>query len=76
VRDKAYAAINNQIKLKDVKTTFDLIKMAEQGRLPNKMMFNTHPQRWTNNVLLWLKELGMQNLKNVIKRIIVLRNSK
>jgi len=73
VRDKAYAAINNQIKLENVKTTFDLIKMAEKGRLPNRMMFNTHPQRWTDNAFLWTKELMLQNLKNVVKRYIFVK---
>jgi len=69
VRDKAYSAITNQLKLEDVKSTFDLIKLAEEGRLPNMMMLNTHPQRWTNNVLLWTKEFVMQNIKNVVKRL-------
>ena len=32
-------------------------------------MFTIHPQRWTNNHGLWTKELVMQNIKNVVKRL-------
>jgi hypothetical protein len=42
--------------------------------LPDQVMFTFHPQRWTNNLLLWLKELGVQNFKNVGKYFIVRMN--
>jgi hypothetical protein len=34
-------------------------------------MFTIHPQRWTDRAVLWLKELVLQNLKNVVKRLMV-----
>jgi hypothetical protein len=34
-------------------------------------MITFHPQRWTNKPLPWLKELLVQNVKNVVKGIIV-----
>ena len=55
-------------------STFDIIKAAEEGRLPDKMMINIHPQRWTNKPLPWVKELIWQNVKNVIKRFLIKRN--
>ena len=51
----------------------DIIQAAKAGKLPNKIMFTFHPQRWTDNPLLWMKELVWQNMKNLVKRIIVTR---
>jgi hypothetical protein len=33
-------------------------------------MMTFHPQRWTDNRVLWMKEFVWQNVKNVVKRII------
>lgn len=35
------------------------------------LMITTHPQRWSNNYVIWLKELVLQNMKNIIKRLII-----
>ena len=51
--------------------TDDIIRAAEQGSLPARIMITTHPQRWTDKRLAWLKELLVQNLKNIIKRLII-----
>lgn len=51
-----------------IKNTFALIALAEQGSLPDRMMINTHPQRWHDAFLPWAKELVWQNIKNVIKK--------
>ena len=51
--------------------TWDIIEAVEWGVLPDKVMLNTHPQRWTDNPVEWTKELVWQNVKNVIKRIYV-----
>jgi len=48
-------------------STFDIIEAAEKGLLPDKIMLNTHPQRWDDNPLEWAKELIWQNVKNVVK---------
>lgn len=50
-------------------TTNDIIHAAEQGSLPPCIMITTHPQRWTDHPLAWLKELLLQNAKNIIKRL-------
>ncbi|MCB0397206.1 MAG: hypothetical protein KDD36_11155 [Flavobacteriales bacterium] len=39
--------------------------------LPDHLMITVHPQRWNDGLLLWTKELIFQNLKNLIKRIII-----
>lgn len=52
-------------------TTDDVIRAAEQGTLPARIMITTHPQRWTNNILAWSKELLMQSLKNIVKRLLI-----
>jgi hypothetical protein len=50
-------------------STNDIIHAAEQGSLPPCIMITTHPQRWTDRPLAWLKELIVQNAKNIIKRL-------
>ena len=49
------------------RSTEDIINAAEDGLLPNQIMMTFHPQRWTDNPVLWVKELIWQNFKNVIK---------
>lgn len=34
------------------------------------MLITTHPQRWTDNRVAWLRELILQNAKNIVKRLI------
>ncbi len=52
-------------------STFDIIKAAEQGELPNKIMMTFHPQRWTGKQVPWAKELVWQNIKNGIKYFVI-----
>jgi len=54
-------------------STGDIIKAAGEERLPDKIMFTFHPQRWNDRPLPWMKELVLQNAKNVVKRFIVQR---
>jgi len=52
-------------------STAQIIRAANEGRLPDKIMMTFHPQRWTDNHVLWLRELVLQRLKNVVKRGLV-----
>ncbi|MBQ2439415.1 MAG: hypothetical protein II267_05955, partial [Paludibacteraceae bacterium] len=52
-------------------TTDDLIHALNQGQLPKHIMITTHPQRWTNNILAWSRELLLQSLKNIVKRLLI-----
>jgi hypothetical protein len=54
-------------------STFDIIEATEKGLLPDKIMMNVHPQRWTDDPVAWTKELILQNGKNVVKRLIIHR---
>ena len=49
------------------RSTNDIICAAENGELPDRMMMTFHPQRWTNRMGPWVKELVWQNVKNVGK---------
>ncbi|MCH8569469.1 MAG: hypothetical protein LAT67_14435 [Balneolales bacterium] len=49
------------------RTTQDIINACKSGKLPNHIMLNFHPQRWTDNKRLWAQELIIQNIKNTAK---------
>ena len=55
------------------RSTFDIIEAVDRGLLPDKVMINTHPQRWDDRFGPWVRELVWQNVKNVVKRIIIRR---
>jgi len=61
IRDK----VDSKYKF-DFKTTQEIIDNIDQ--LPNKIMFTIHPERWHDKPLPWMKELVLQNVKNVVKR--------
>jgi hypothetical protein len=52
-------------------STKNIIKAAQNNQLPDKIMIKTHPQRWTDRPVPWVKELVWQNLKNVGKYFLV-----
>lgn len=54
-------------------STQDIIRAAKQDKLPQRIMITTHPQRWTNSPVAWLKELLVQSLKNIIKRLLFVK---
>jgi hypothetical protein len=53
------------------RSTRDIIRSAEKGELPDKMIMTFHPQRWTDKPIPWVKELIWQNVKNVGKYFLV-----
>jgi len=74
VRDKV-AQQENWIKRGLVfHSTNNIIIAINENRFPNQIMFTMHPQRWTNNPILWIKELVIQNIKNQVKKVILYRN--
>ena len=52
-------------------STDDIIKALQDNILPDQLMITTHPQRWFNFGFGWMKELMMQNAKNIVKAAIV-----
>lgn len=65
VRDKVKSEFKQSFH-----ATNDLIEAAKSSTLPMKIMITTHPQRWTDNLPEWILELILQNIKNVVKRLI------
>ena len=52
--------------------TKDIIKALDENRMPENIMFTVHPPRWNDTMTAWLKQLIMQNIKNEIKRLIII----
>jgi hypothetical protein len=78
VRDKALSTKGNTLlsDLNNFHSTHNIIYALNRNILPDQIMINTHPQRWSNNLYTWTKELVLQNIKNQVKRIIVSSNVK
>ena len=56
-------------------STSEIIAAAEQGRLPSRIMINIHPQRWSDLFIPWIREFAWQNIKNWVKRYLIIYNS-
>lgn len=52
-------------------STSDIVTAINKGEFPTKVMMNFHPERWTDNKLVWWKDSIIQNIKNQIKRILI-----
>lgn len=52
-------------------STDEIINAVKKGCFPERILINTHPQRWTDDRWQWLVELMSQSIKNVAKRVIV-----
>lgn len=66
VRDKVDSGFDIRVK-----STEHFIGLANEGKLPDKIIMNTHCQRWFEPGLNWFKELLLQNTKNQVKRFLV-----
>lgn len=74
IRDKASKAnpiINPEFINRWYHSTSDIIYAIENDDFPNMVMMNFHPQRWTDDTMLWLEELIVQTIKNQVKRFLV-----
>lgn len=69
VRDKVNSVLDFKIK-----NSYDLINKIKD--FPDKIIMNTHPQRWFPPGMKWTKEYVLQNQKNLIKYFINRRNRK
>lgn len=52
-------------------STSDIVTAFRSGSLPSHVMQNVHPHRWSENHVEWLAELGGQNAKNLVKRLLI-----
>ncbi len=52
----------------DVDSTHDLISKFREAKMPERIMQNIHPQRWTDSNTEWYTERAKQGVKNVVKK--------
>ena len=64
--------MNDELGLR-FRYAWNIIDAVEKGLLPDKIMLNTHPQRWNDKPWPWVKELVWQNVKNVVKKYFYVR---
>ena len=67
IRDKVDSKFNLSFRhTKDILQNID--------KLPDKIMFTFHPQRWNNRFMPWFQELISQNIKNQVKKYLIIKN--
>ena len=52
-------------------STDDIIRAVDSNQFPHHVMMTTHPQRWTDRPLPWIREFLLQNAKNVVKFFLI-----
>ena len=52
-------------------STSEIIEAVKNNTFPKKAMMTFHPQRWTDKPVPWMKELLLQNVKNVVKKFLI-----
>ena len=52
-------------------STEDVIDGLHRGIIPKDLMVTVHPQRWNPFGFAWCKEMALQNVKNVVKWVLV-----
>jgi hypothetical protein len=63
VRDK----VKSTVQWPTFHSTHEIIEAIANNQFPPRAMLNFHPQRWTDNKLMWLSEYVKQKIKNEIK---------
>ena len=81
VTDAGRSWNNKSINLRDkVDTKFkfsfnsseEIIAALEQEKFPDKIMFNIHPEHWTDSSTEWVKIWVIRKIKNSIKKILIM----
>lgn len=65
IRDKVTTKFNYSFH-----NTFEFIRSISNNELPDKIMLNIHPHRWSNNLIKWTGELIGQKIKNLGKELL------
>jgi len=70
VRDKV---ISNNSRFNETvfKSTDEIINSINKNEFHDFVMFTFHPQRWHSKSIPWINEYILQNLKNIIKKILI-----
>ncbi|GJM31927.1 MAG: hypothetical protein DHS20C18_09280 [Saprospiraceae bacterium] len=66
VRDKVQSSFELSFH-----STAEIITAIRENKLPERTMINFHPQRWTDEYPLWVKEKYIQQIKNIIKYYLI-----
>ena len=66
VRDK----VENNFGL-SFESTHEIIECLTSQKFPKHVLFNFHPQRWTNNDLIWWQDTIVQTVKNSAKYFLI-----
>jgi hypothetical protein len=53
------------------RSTAEIINSVLSDELPSRLIINTHPQRWNDEPLPWLREFVWQNVKNTGKYFLI-----
>ncbi len=67
-------SVRDKVKTKyeiEIKSINQIIELVQQDKLPKKLIINTHPHNWSNFGLLWIYIFVWQNIKNVVKYILI-----
>ena len=70
VRDKVEGKFSHSFR-----STGQIISALASGRMPDRIMFTFHPQRWSDHPYHWTYELIWQNTKNIIKKFFYVSKS-
>ncbi len=54
-----------------IHSTKEILNLAASGKMPDRIVINTHPQRWNNAFAPWLSELCAQSAKNQLKKLVI-----
>jgi len=68
VRDKVSTILKQTYN-----STDQIINAINNNTLHSQVMFTFHPQRWHDDSIKWINELISQNLKNIIKRYLLVK---
>ena len=74
IRDKVPAGSResgSHMKDSHFHTTFDIIKAAKENIITGTVLMTFHPQRWNDSFFPWMKEAIWQNIKNIVKYLMV-----
>jgi len=71
IRDKVSSHANFPI----FHSTQEMIDAIKKDKFPSQVMVNFHPQRWTDDLVLWWKEQLKQKIKNQAKKVILYSKS-
>lgn len=72
VRDKVFQGKFLSVKEK-MRISDDIMKAVSSNKMARLLMITIHPQRWSDNMFIWMWEYSTQAMKNIIKQMIFVR---